>query len=81
VDATEVIRRDGTATALIVEVVDRHGQWRYLEDIPETDGAHGADVDSATGALRDAATVSVQLSLAGEISRRPDRVAVGACER
>lgn len=27
--------REGTETALIVGIVDRHGQWRYLEHTPE----------------------------------------------
>ena len=34
VDTSAVLRRPGVRTALIVDIVDSSGQWRYLEDIP-----------------------------------------------
>ena len=34
VDVSAVIRRPGIRTALVVDIVDGNGQWRYLEDIP-----------------------------------------------
>jgi ribokinase len=34
VDTSAVMRRPGVRTALIVDIVDGSGQWRYLEDIP-----------------------------------------------
>jgi ribokinase len=61
VGVAEAVRRDGVRTALIVDVVDRQAHWRYLEDIPEPTLLTEDDVDSAAGALRAAATVSVQL--------------------
>ncbi len=34
VDVSAVVRRPGVRTALIVDIVDGTGRWRYLEDIP-----------------------------------------------
>lgn len=61
IEASTVVRREGTDTALIADLVDRHGQWRYLEDIPEATLVTGADAAAAAGALQAATTVSVQL--------------------
>jgi hypothetical protein len=33
IDVSGVVRRRGTSTGLIVDVVDPAGQWRYLEDL------------------------------------------------
>jgi hypothetical protein len=52
IDVSAVQRRDGTATGLVVDVVDRAGRWHYLEDLPpsvlltETDVAAGASLAS-----------------------------------
>lgn len=35
VDVSPVVRRPGTRTGLIVSLLDRHGRWRYVEDLPE----------------------------------------------
>ncbi|MFC4855387.1 PfkB family carbohydrate kinase [Actinophytocola glycyrrhizae] len=35
VDVSPVVRRAGTSTGLIVSLLDAHGQWRYVEDLPE----------------------------------------------
>jgi ribokinase len=35
IDVSPVVRRDGARTGLVVNVVDAHGHWRYVEDLPE----------------------------------------------
>jgi ribokinase len=35
VDVSPVVRRAGTRTGLIVSLLDSHGQWRYVEDLPD----------------------------------------------
>jgi ribokinase len=61
IDVGRVVRRPGTETALIVDLVDQRGRWRYLEHIPERTLVGVADVDAAAPALRAATAVSVQL--------------------
>jgi ribokinase len=73
VDVANVTRREQTPTALIVDVVDGHGQWRYLQDIPTGMLLAEADVAPAAGALRRAAAVSVQL-------QQPSGAALAAVE-
>jgi ribokinase len=34
VDVSPVVRRPGTTTGLIVSLLDPHGRWRYVEDLP-----------------------------------------------
>jgi ribokinase len=61
VDVSAVVRRPGTRTALIVDIVDSTGQWRYLEDIPDETLLAEADVMSARHLLLAGRWVSVQL--------------------
>jgi ribokinase len=61
VDVSAVVRRPGTRTALIVNIVDSTGQWRYLEDIPDETLLAEADVMSARHLLLAGRWVSVQL--------------------
>jgi ribokinase len=61
VDVSAVVRRPGTRTALIVDIVDSAGQWRYLEDIPDETLLAEADVVSARHLLLPGRWVSVQL--------------------
>ncbi|WNM38324.1 PfkB family carbohydrate kinase [Micromonospora halotolerans] len=61
IDVAPVLRRPGTPSALIVDVVDARGRWRYLEDIPEATLLTEADVTGAAGVLRAARAVVVQL--------------------
>jgi ribokinase len=56
-----VVRRTGTRTGLIVDVVDGDGHWRYLEDLPPETLLTAADVDAAAQVLATASTVAVQL--------------------
>ncbi|MDZ5442956.1 PfkB family carbohydrate kinase [Micromonospora sp. 4G57] len=61
IDVAPVVRREGTPSALIVDVVDAHGRWRYLEDIPEETLLTEADVAGAEDVVRAARAVLVQL--------------------
>jgi ribokinase len=61
VDVSAVVRRPGTRTALIVDILDSAGQWRYLEDIPDEILLTKADVMSARHLLLAGRWVSVQL--------------------
>jgi ribokinase len=59
IDTTAVVRRG--RTALLVDVVDRPGSRRLLEDIPGESLVTVADLDRAGGVLGGADTVSVLL--------------------
>ncbi|MFJ8578027.1 PfkB family carbohydrate kinase [Micromonospora sp. NPDC093277] len=61
IDVAPVLRRAGTPSALIVDVVDAQARWRYLEDIPEATLLTEADVTGAAEALSAARAVLVQL--------------------
>lgn len=61
IDVAPVLRRPDTPSALIVDVVDGRGRWRYLEDIPEATLLTEADVTGAAEVLRAARAVVVQL--------------------
>lgn len=61
IDVSSVVHRSRTATALIVDIVDGHGDWRYLEDIPPGVLATADDVRAAEGPLGSASSVLLQL--------------------
>lgn len=61
IDTGYVVRRDHAQTALIVDAVDDHARWYYLEDIPENMLLTAGDVAAADTAIRAAETVVVQL--------------------
>ena len=61
VDTSAVIRRPGVRTALIVDIVDGGGQWRYLEDIPAEMLLTEGDVRACRHLLLPGRWVSVQL--------------------
>lgn len=61
IDVTHVVRRRGALTGLVVDVVDRHGDWRYLEDLPDDVLLTEADVAAAGPLLRSARGAVVQL--------------------
>jgi len=61
VDTSAVIRRPGVRTALIVDIVDGTGQWRYLEDIPAEMLLTEGDVRACRHLLLPGRWVSVQL--------------------
>lgn len=74
IDTAPVVCRSGTETALIVDIVDAHGQWHYLESIPEGTLLTEADVATAAPALDGASAVLVQL-------QQPTRSALAAARR
>jgi ribokinase len=58
VEVSTVVRRRGTLTGLIVELLDAHAQYRYIQDLPLLTVA---DVQGAARALAAADAVLVQL--------------------
>ena len=77
VDVRCVVRREGTRTALLVDVV-AGGERRLLEDVPDGVLLTAADVRAATGLLRRAAAVLVQLQQPAEAVSEALRIARGA---
>jgi ribokinase len=71
VDVSAVARRAGVRTALIVDIVDATGQWRYLEDIPAATLLTEADVRACRHLFLPGRWVSVQL-------QQPSAVALAA---
>jgi ribokinase len=61
IDISAAVRRDGTATGLIVDIVDRSRRWRYLEDLPRQVLVTEADIAAAAPVITAAQWVSVQL--------------------
>lgn len=61
VDVTQVVRRPGAETGLIVDVPDAHGDWHYLEHLPPEVLLTEDDVAEADATLRAARCVVVQL--------------------
>jgi ribokinase len=61
VDTAMVVRRPGERTALIVDIVDAAGQWRYLEDIPAGTLLTEGDIGACQQLFRPGRWVSVQL--------------------
>jgi len=61
VDTSAVIRRPDVRTALIVDIVDSSGHWRYLEDIPAGMLLTEDDVRACRHLLLPGRWVSVQL--------------------
>ena len=61
IDVSAVARRPGVRSALIVDIVDATGQWRYLEDIPAGMLLTEADVVAARHLFLPGRWVSVQL--------------------
>ncbi|WP_410564927.1 PfkB family carbohydrate kinase [Amycolatopsis sp. cmx-4-61] len=69
IGTSHVIRRAGTETALLVDVVDDHGRRRYLEHVPEGTLLTENDVFAASAPISAAASLIVQL-------QQPARVAL-----
>jgi ribokinase len=61
IDVRSVVRRAGSRTGLIVDVVDAHARWRYLEDLPSTVLLTEQDIEANTDLLAGARAVTVQL--------------------
>lgn len=78
VDVGHVVRRSGTLTGLIVEILESGGQWRYLEHLPEEVLLTVADVEAAAGVLGAADAVLVQLQQPPEAALAAARLARAA---
>ena len=86
IDVSAVIRRKDTASGLIVDIVDRAGRWRYLEDLPLAVLLTEGDVRAAAHLFEGARWASIQLqqlaaavtAAAGLASRAGCRVIDGA---
>jgi ribokinase len=61
IGTTHVVRRPGTETALLVDVVDEHGRRRYLEHIPDDMLVTETDVFAASAPISAAGSLIVQL--------------------
>jgi ribokinase len=61
IDVSGVIRRTNTRTGLIVDIVDRAGGWRYLEDLPPSVLLTEKDVTAAGDLFAGSRWASVQL--------------------
>ncbi|WP_308258426.1 PfkB family carbohydrate kinase [Saccharothrix obliqua] len=81
VDTGAVVRRSGTATGLIVEVLTGGGRWRYLEDLPPAVQLHEDDVHAAEAALTAADWLVVQLQQPPAAALAAVRLAKGAGRR
>ena len=79
VDTRHVVRRPGTATGLIVEVLegpdDRPGRWRYLQHLPDAVLLTPDDVAPAEPALAAARAVVLQAQQPGAVLQRCARAA------
>ncbi|NHC14591.1 PfkB family carbohydrate kinase [Motilibacter deserti] len=80
IDVTHVLRRAGTSTALLVDVV-AGGERRLLEDVPAGTLLTEADVAGAEGLLRPAAYVAVQLQQPADAALAAARLAASAGAR
>jgi ribokinase len=78
IDVSHVVRRPGTETALIVDVVDDSAHWRYLEHIPGETLASERDVFAASELIRSAQAVIVQLQQPPETALEAARLARAA---
>ncbi len=65
VDVRHVVRRPGTPTGLIVEVLEADGSWRYLQHLPGPVLLTADDVTAAAPALRAARAVVLQAQQPG----------------
>ncbi|MFJ7214902.1 PfkB family carbohydrate kinase [Amycolatopsis sp. NPDC098790] len=61
IGTSHVVRRPGTETALLIDVVDAHGRRRYLEHVPEGTLLTETDVFAASAPISAASSLIVQL--------------------
>jgi ribokinase len=61
IDVTAVLRRPGTLTGLIVELLDSDGKWRYVEHLSDEVLLTVGDVERARAVIGGADAVLVQL--------------------
>jgi ribokinase len=65
IDVSGVVRRTNTETGLVVDIVDRSGRWRYLEDLPPSVLLTEKDVTAAGDLFAGSRWASVQLQQPG----------------
>jgi ribokinase len=73
IDVATVMRRPQTDTGLIIDVLDTHSRWRYLQHLPEQVLLTESDISSAAGSLAAAEAVVIQL-------QQPSRAALRAAQ-
>ncbi|MEV4150918.1 PfkB family carbohydrate kinase [Amycolatopsis sp. NPDC049691] len=61
IGTSHVVRRPGTETALLIDVVDAHGRRRYLEHVPDGTLLTETDVFAASAPISAASSLIVQL--------------------
>lgn len=71
IDVSATARRPGTSTGLIVDIVDRSGRWRYLEELEPSVLLTETDVAASQRLLGRAQWASIQL-------QQPPRAALAA---
>ncbi|WP_245908459.1 PfkB family carbohydrate kinase [Pseudosporangium ferrugineum] len=74
IDVTQVVRRPGALTGLIVELLDADGRWRYVQHLPEAVLLTAHDVEAARGVLESAHAVLVQLQQPPEAALTAARI-------
>ncbi|MBB2934416.1 ribokinase [Amycolatopsis bartoniae] len=75
IDVSHVVRRSGTETALLVDVLENSGQWRYLEHVPGPTLVSERDVFAASEKIRRARAVLIQLQEPPETALQAARIA------
>ncbi|MET8849590.1 PfkB family carbohydrate kinase [Amycolatopsis sp. NPDC004625] len=75
IGTSHVVRRPGTETALLVDVVDDHGRRRYLEHVPEETLLTEGDVFAAAAPISAAASLIVQLQQPAPVALLAARLA------
>lgn len=81
IDVDRVVRREGAATGLIVELLDRAHRWRYLQDTPGQVQPTVPEVLAARGTIARAASTVVQLQQPAECAMAAARTARDAGSR
>ncbi|MEV6627762.1 PfkB family carbohydrate kinase [Amycolatopsis sp. NPDC051106] len=61
IGTSHVVRRPDTETALLIDVVDKHGRRRYLEHVPDATLVTETDVFAASAPISAAGSLIVQL--------------------
>lgn len=78
IDVRPVIRRAGSPTGLIVDIVDADAAWRYFEDLPPSVLLTQADIAANADFLAAARAVTVQLQQPTVVALAAARVARAA---
>src|SRR4051812_16099424 len=74
IDVRAVVRRPGTLTGLIVELLDAEAHWRYVQHLPQPVLLTEGDVTAARSVIAGAAAVIVQLQQPAAAARLAARI-------